>query len=77
MTAPIDGLTLGLLRCWADAQPDTAVVSVTTLRAVLETAVTLRRQLRDATASEHAAWALLMADLTADADPLTDCPKDT
>lgn len=77
MTAPIDGLTLGLLRCWADAQPDTAKVSVTTLRAVLAAAVDLRRQLRDAKAAENAAWDLLMADLTPDTDTPTDFPKDT
>lgn len=66
MTAPLDPLTLGLLRCWADAQPDDAKVGISTLRAVLDTAVTMRRELRDAKAAENAAWDLLMADLTPD-----------
>lgn len=71
MSQPLDALTLGCLRVWADAQPDTATVSVTTLRTVLAAAVDLRRQLRDAKRSEDAAWDLLMADLTPDPDPET------
>ena len=76
MSQPLDSLTLGLLRCWADAQPNTAVVGISTLRAVLDAAVQLRREVRDAKAAENAAWDLLMADLTPDTDTPTDFPKD-
>ena len=66
MTTPLDSLTLGLLRCWADAQPDTAKVGISTLRAVLDAAVHLRREVRDAKAESAAAWAIVAADLTPD-----------
>ena len=73
---PLDATTLGVLRLWADAQPDTAKVGISTLRTVLHDCIQTRRTLRDSQRSEEAAWGLLVADLTPDSDPLPDFPKD-
>jgi hypothetical protein len=71
---PLDATTIGILGLWADAQPDHAKVSISTLRTVLRSCVQLRRQNRDLKAECDAAWAMVAADCS---DAPTDFPKDT
>ena len=63
--APLDPMTCAYLDIWAEVQPPTARVSLSTFRSVLATTLDLRRQLREARAERDTAWAILEADLNA------------